>query len=420
MDDLSTALAQSRDRITELLRPKESGLMDVGMAALEAYGTGKPFSQIYKAGESENLNKASALYNMFRQERQFGLQERGLQRQNRLADLQEAKMVFDMTTTAADRGDKRAKAVQEAVYGITDNPNERMDILHRLYKDPDPVTPTNVHEKIAGLGIGLTGKPKNVQTVQTAEGVYALTPEGGLGTRFGSPATAAAPAPYEKTEQQGLGKFGAETYTGYLTKARTAQTFLDRLDGVSILLDQVRNQGAGGPMLNTISSYLQTFGIDPARVTPFLQNAGPGEASQALSNALIKESIGSLGSGVSEGDRKLVTTMFPQLGFTKEGNNLLTDALRRMSQRQLEIARFAQDYRTSGKSLVDLDLAIASEFAGKPIFDQTFISQARSVASTSRPPEVPPDVTQRTIGAKYWSPKLNRVVIWRGDGWDTE
>lgn len=189
MSELESILAGSRDRITEMLRPKEMGLGDIGSAALQAAASGNPFGQIYAGMEQQNQNKASALLNYLDKERSYGLQREQLDRQNRALDLQSQEYVLRHAERKAAEGDRQAKAVLDTVNALTDDPSERARLMSALHSDPEKITPENVQSKAGmyAVQLGVKGKPKerNVQTVQTAEGVFTLNPDATLGTRLG-------------------------------------------------------------------------------------------------------------------------------------------------------------------------------------------------------------------------------------------
>lgn len=188
------------------------------------------------------------------------------------------------------------------------------------------------------------------------------------------------PEPVEKAESQGIGKANAERYNIYQAAGTKARVALDNLDATTALLDQVRAQGAAGPLLKNIQSTLQTFGVDPATIN--LENAGPAEAADALSSALIMSQLGSLGAGISNADRDFIKSQVLGLSNTREGNTLIAEVLRRQHQRAMEVAKLARDYRKSGGDLAGLDDEIEEKLASRPLFDDSFKEKIATVAKT--------------------------------------
>ena len=85
-------------------------------------------------------------------------------------------------------------------------------------------------------------------------------------------------------------------------------------------------------------------------VDPATKSAAVNAAFNALSNKLIFETIGSLGTGISEGDRNFVNNMFPSLSLTKEGNELLSRILKPMAEKVVQAQKAAEDYRLNTKN----------------------------------------------------------------------
>lgn len=191
------------------------------------------------------------------------------------------------------------------------------------------------------------------------------------------------PEPMERAESAGIGKANADRYNSYQATGTKARLALDNLDATTALLDQVRAQGAAGPLLKTVQSTLQTFGIDPTTIN--LENAGPAEAADALSSALIMSQLGSLGAGISNADRDFIKSQVVGLGNTKEGNTLIAEVLRRQHQRGMEVAKLAREYRKGGGDLANLDDYIDEKLATKPLFDDSFKQKIVEVAKSRAP-----------------------------------
>jgi hypothetical protein len=91
------------------------------------------------------------------------------------------------------------------------------------------------------------------------------------------------------------------------------------------------------------------------------------EAFRALGNKAVVDTLGRLGSGVSNNDAKLAAQASLTLENTPEGNRKLIGIMRRINERKLEIASMAHNYK-DGNLDVGFDRMVAQYARDNPLF----------------------------------------------------
>lgn len=159
---------------------------------------------------------------------------------------------------------------------------------------------------------------------------------------------------------------------GNALKARTGLTQVSRL---SSLLDQV-NTGRFTSTTQDIKQMAKGLGIDLGALG-IKDDVGPAQAAEALSNQfalLLRDpsSGGGMPGALSDSDRKFLAQMVPNLETTPEGRKLMVDFMSRMYQRQIDLAKVANQYVREGSLKKDPAgmYAKLQEYADtNPIFD---------------------------------------------------
>lgn len=96
----------------------------------------------------------------------------------------------------------------------------------------------------------------------------------------------------------------------------------------------------------------------------------PNELFDALSNKVILDGLGgSLGAGISNGDRDFIQRTAPDLAKTPQGNAQLLSYARALAQRQQDVAKFARDYYAKNGRKLDpgFDDALAQWAEANPL-----------------------------------------------------
>jgi hypothetical protein len=154
----------------------------------------------------------------------------------------------------------------------------------------------------------------------------------------------AAPSAQEKQESEAVGTGLGKEYIDLQTKAAAAAKTLPTLRRMQQLSPDAF-AGAAAPGFQLARSMLSSFGIPPGPVPK-------GEEFTALSNQLTTQAMGgSLGSGVSNADVTFMQNQNPAFWQTREGREMLLKGATAIKQREVEVAKWANEYRKKNGSL---------------------------------------------------------------------
>jgi hypothetical protein len=127
------------------------------------------------------------------------------------------------------------------------------------------------------------------------------------------------------------------------------------------------------------------------------------ESFNALSKSAVLDKMGgSLGTGVSNADRDYIDGQVPSLQNTKEGNLQLIEVMGKIAQRQIDIAKFTNEYKKTHGGKIDwqFDAALADWAEQNPMFGDAPAGGATppaSPASTATPPATAPATPDRVV-----------------------
>ncbi|MCJ2061767.1 hypothetical protein MKK63_03480 [Methylobacterium sp. J-088] len=144
--------------------------------------------------------------------------------------------------------------------------------------------------------------------------------------------------------------------------------------------------GSGGAAHLAFNRGLVSLGVKDSKA------AAPGELFDALSNKVILDGLGgSLGAGISNGDRDFIQRTAPDLAKTPQGNAQLLTYARALAQRQQDVAKFAREYyKNNGRKLdPGFDDALAQWAEANPLTPGGRPRQAPA-AEAPMPQQVPP------------------------------
>lgn len=227
------------------------------------------------------------------------------------------------------------------------DPGEGMKLLSGMQPD---WRPASAEEKAAygvapnaPLVIGQGGEPKIL---------------GGGGTTINMPAM-------ETSYDRELGGGLAKTMLQMQADKGNAQSALGTYDDMDAYLEQPGvYTGIGGPTVKALQQVGSALGISDPKIV------ANTEAFEAATNKAIKDEVGSLGAGVSEGDRRFVENANAGLTRTKTGNKMIIAMKRKIAQRKIQVADFAQEYAMSNGGRLDTGFysALSQWAAANPIF----------------------------------------------------
>lgn len=150
----------------------------------------------------------------------------------------------------------------------------------------------------------------------------------------------------EKAWSKGMGEIATKHFEDISSSAMSAMDTLGTLTQIEALMaDPAFSSGTGTEAVTSMKKIVAALGGDPADV-------GSIEAFRAAVSGLTLDMMGgSLGAGFSEGDRKFVTSIAPNLDNTVQGNKAIVDIQRAIAERKIQIADLADQYIAENEML---------------------------------------------------------------------
>lgn len=185
------------------------------------------------------------------------------------------------------------------------------------------------------------------------------------------------PRPAPNTQAGKIEDFLAERFVGTQKAGETARKSNAQLDRLNILLDDV-DTGKFKGTTTELKAAMKGLGFDPERFG-IRDDVGVVQAAQALSNGMALDlrdpSSGSgLPGSMSDYDVKLLQSMSPGIGVTREGRMLMSEGQKLINKRNAEVAEFARQYARDRGGRIDLsfDDEVTKKFGDKPLFGEDF------------------------------------------------
>lgn len=168
----------------------------------------------------------------------------------------------------------------------------------------------------------------------------------------------------EKAWEKGIGELGVKTLEKIQNDAASAVDMLGQTQILTSLMNDpnFRSGALAEPEMG-YKKIIEALGGDAA-------NVGSQEAFQAVTAQLILDKMGgSLGAGFSEGDRKFVERMAPQLSTSQTGNALIIQMNNAVANRKIQINAFANKYiEENGMLDQNFNAALSRWAVENPIF----------------------------------------------------
>lgn len=173
----------------------------------------------------------------------------------------------------------------------------------------------------------------------------------------------------EKKYDETLGKSLADKYIAIQDGAQQAQSKIATLDGLSQALAQSSYTGWGADTLLGVKRAAKSLGVDVG------EDLGPEETARALGNQLaLQLRSPSNGAGMpgamSDKDREFLVASVPGLDKTPDGNRKLIQYMTLVEQRNIDVAKFANQYAQEHGGRIDNDFftALADWSEKNPLF----------------------------------------------------
>ena len=153
----------------------------------------------------------------------------------------------------------------------------------------------------------------------------------------------------ETEEAKKVGGFFGDNYADIQKAGMSANGKIARVNRLNQLLQGV-DTGKLTPAGTELAAYAQSLGM---KIDPSLGNK---QAATALANEMaleLRNPAGGAGmpGALSDKDREFLVSMVPGLSTSPEGRKQITNTMRKLAQRDQEVARMAREYRQKNGSL---------------------------------------------------------------------
>lgn len=160
-----------------------------------------------------------------------------------------------------------------------------------------------------------------------------------------------------------LMKEQAKRYETYQTAADSARSVMENLDVMNTIVEQDDfYSGFGAETLVRARRAATAFGANPESV----KNAET--FMKVAKDSALQVMGGSLGVGFSNADREFVEAMVPNITNTIEGNKLIIEVQKRIQDRKIRLAMFAEQYADENKNLSGFTAAVEEWANNNPLF----------------------------------------------------
>jgi hypothetical protein len=147
--------------------------------------------------------------------------------------------------------------------------------------------------------------------------------------------------------QKGFGETFTDTVAGNIKAGRSAVSTLGTIQNMQALLDEGVRTGFGQESILALNRAGQLF--DPEFK---IKGAAGQEAFQSFATGIILPQVKQLGVNPTDADLKFISTGSPGLSKTVEGNKLLLSALDLKLKREVDLARFTNQFLSQNQNVV--------------------------------------------------------------------
>lgn len=248
-------------------------------------------------------------------------------------------------------------------------------------------------------------------------GIDPMSPDGqklirDYAARVGGGATVNIDTKAETAFNTEVAKADAKTWTEIQAGASEAPRSNARLDRLNRLLEGVQTGKYSTSLMELQKGLRTALGDNAPTIFGKAADVAQAEAAQALGNEIaltLRNPAGGAGmpGAMSDADRMFLQSMVPGLETTPEGRRLMVETAKKLNNRNVEIARLAQEYRAKNGGKFDGWSVFLADWAEKnPLFAGVSPPEAPKGGATTAPPpgarELPPsdaDVRKAQPGA---------------------
>ena len=220
-----------------------------------------------------------------------------------------------------------------------------------------------------------------------------------------------------------IGELEGDMYGNMQKAGMNAQVKIGKLQRLEDALKDAP-QGALGPQTQRLREVAESLGVKG-----LTGDAAPGQIARSISQEIALQlrdpsSGAGMPGAMSDADRQFLQQMVPGLANTPEGNAQLLDYMKRLHQREIDVAKLAREHKNStkgGKAKGSFDDGFFDDLAAwsakNPLFPEAATMKPPQAAPAQAPQAsaaVPPPA-QRQRGQVYDTPK--GPMTWTGTGW---
>lgn len=200
--------------------------------------------------------------------------------------------------------------------------------------------------------------------------------------------------PGETEYDKARGKRWAEMADEISASGRSAE---EQLASIGPLMASLANpdvyQGTGGNAITGLKRFGRTMlGMD-------FEGVGDAEVVQTIGNQMALQLRTQMPGPMSDGDRRFLQSLPPNLGNSREGNIIIGEFFRRSAERAVERADAAREYEArNGRLDAGFDREWAERMQEAPLFSEDDYAVVQRIAAESPQPSplagVPDDITE--------------------------
>lgn len=383
------------------------------------------------APDNSGMQTAMGLMNYQRQAQRDRMASEQLRRQQRLDDLK---------VDEYQRGVTKEKEWADAA--ASGDQARMMDVYKRQdpkgwwasqQKDQTPITVAPGATMVDRSGKPIftaPAKPENEPEMLRMMKAAGIDPESPQGqkllqerlARWGQGAQVNIDMKQDGAAAKKIGEMEGDMYGNMQKAAMNAQVKIGKLQRLEAALKEAP-QGALGPQTQRLREVAESLGVKG-----LTGDAAPGQIARSISQEIALQlrdpsSGAGMPGAMSDADRQFLQQMVPGLANTPEGNAQLVDYMKRLHQRELDVARLAREHKNStkgGKAKGAFDDGFFDDLAAwsakNPLFPEAATMPKPAEAPQPRPQQSEaPQMPQ--VGQTASNPQTGEKLRWDGQKW---